>query len=165
VKPLLSWDGATLPRVIRLTPDERGVLLPAGTSFQLGKVEPAPFLSVEVALWSKPATAVAFPLHPVGAAELFRRAVDVIGRSSAPAALDEDERRELRGYVWCAAEKLYTPGQSIRNAIDDFTVGRSYLPAQLAQLDGSDRRRQKALALLAGAAVIRAACEWAAESA
>jgi hypothetical protein len=165
VKPLLSWDGSTLPRVIRLTPDERGVLLPIGSSFQLGKVEPAPFLSAEMQLWTKPTAAIAFPIHPVGAAELFRRAAEVVGRSSALAVLDAEERRTLQGYLWAAAAKLYAPGQSIRSAIDDFGESRGYLPSELKQLDNPKDDRRKGLALLAGAAAIRAACEWAAEGA
>lgn len=164
MKPLLSWDGATLPKAIRLTPDERGVLLPRDTSFQLGKLEPAPFLSMEVGLWARPSASVAFPVHPVGAAELFRRAVDVIGRSSALAVLDADERRSLRGYLWWSSEKLFTPGQSVRTAIDGFATDRKLLSRDAVASDRPDRDRQKGLALLAAAATITAACEWAAEA-
>jgi hypothetical protein len=160
VSPSHSWDRNTLPEALYVSDDGRTVLLPKGA---IHRCEPTPRLSTEVVLWPRPSAALAFPFHPVGAAELVRRADELLEEAGAFIGLTDDEIALLGKQLWACAENLHAGGVAVRSAIDAFASSTgNYLPT-LSAYEGAERAKVKGIALLAAWAVVHAACEWVGE--
>jgi len=149
------WDRDTLPDGLYVSDDGRAVLIPTSV---VQRWEPTPYLTTEVALWEKPASGLAFPYHSAGAAELYKRADELLENTGVYVGMSDEEAELMGKRLWACASILYAPGVSVRSALDAFATA-NYLP-NLASLDGEDRAHVKGPSLLAAWAVARAACEW-----
>jgi hypothetical protein len=156
------WEPPTLPPEAHVTDDGETVFLgntPAGPRY-----EPTPRLAAEVEAWKLPATA-AFPLHPLGVAELFDRARQLLRGTAAVEGRSDEEQQALAAYVWRSSLALFRPGRPIRARVEEFVSTAAYLPPNLDELGATRARAAKRLALASAWAVVRAATEWSQEAA
>jgi hypothetical protein len=124
------------------------------------RVRPVPVLQAEVQAWAKPSGSAAFPLHPAGVAELYRRAWLGLHATGAVGGLTDAERACLERESWRVARLVFRPGTSMRSALDEAASSRSLWPSRSALSGTLDKMRVAQLAALAAWAVFNAVCAW-----
>ena len=123
----------------------------------------APLLAAQMEAWRRPASSVAFPLHPLGSLHLYARAQAVLGADGVEAHLTGSERAALNIEVWRVAHAIYAPGVSIRTALDKAVENGGLVPdATAAQPSDPALGRSPQLTHLAVWGVFQAASAWAA---
>lgn len=137
---------------------DTGVLTLPDASALVTKPSGAPFFNEEVALWSRPASSVCFPLHPAGVLEVHSRAAALLAPTLDELGLVGAARERLRRQLWQASCSLYRPGVPVRSALDEFAETAHRL--SLSGVDASDRLAATRTGLLAAWAVAQAANAW-----
>jgi hypothetical protein len=127
------------------------------------RLRPVPVLQAEVGAWAKPSGTAAFPLHPTGVAELYRRAWLRLHATGALAGLTDAERACLERESWRVAGVVFQAGTAMRSALDEAASSRSLWPSRSALSGALDKMRVAQLAAWAAWAVFSAVCAWSQE--
>jgi hypothetical protein len=159
---LKAWElREPRPRGTRYSESSGALYLPdrwSGSSWS-----PIPFVQAEAEVWVRPSTAACFPLHSIGAAELYARAANLVTPIVKQYKIEGERRDMLADRLWWAALMLFRAGHSVRTSIDAFVDHAKYMPGRSASLSSDENDAIERLALLAAGAVVRAATLWAAE--
>jgi hypothetical protein len=143
--------------------EDAGILTLPDALGLVTKPAAAPCIADEARLWVRPSAAACFPVHPAGVVELHARAAELLAGVLDGLELADGDRERLRRQLWQSTCALYTPGTSVRSALDAFADGGKYRP-NLTGHDGAERIAATRTALLAAWAVVHAAIAWVAEA-